>query len=475
MSTPIRLSDLAGALRRTLENTFGDRVYWVLADVTGYKHYEQKKHHYFDLVEKGPQGITTKINAVAWSEGDKKIKAFEKSTGQKFGNDIHVLVCVTVDFHVIYGLKLTLLDIDARFTMGQLEEQRQATLRKLLQDCPDKIWKVGDNYVTANSSLRLPRVIQRIAVISSASSAGYEDFMHSLSDEEHGYRFRVDPYFTRVQGQDNTDELADRIYEAAGRKGAYDALVIIRGGGTQTDFLIFNQYRIARAVAECPIPVITGIGHLRDQSITDLMAHTVTKTPTACAQFIIEHNRRFEEDILALQKNILLRAQQTLALENRTLTLTQMSFSRDVQQTLNRKRQQLTECHNRLLNQSRQMLHQEYRQLDLLAGHVFIRPQLILSNRHRDLVEWQGKMRSFVSFLLQQQSSQVAHFRTLIRLSAPDEVLKRGFALVKKSGKIISDPRLIEAQEQIQIILRDTEINVLVEHKKKYDGKDFDL
>ncbi|MEY4886114.1 MAG: exodeoxyribonuclease large subunit, partial [Bacteroidota bacterium] len=203
----------------------------MLADVASHKYHAPKGFHYFDLVEKGDRNLLAKVNAVAWTEGASRIREFERLTGQRFGDDIHVLVCVRVDYHPVYGLKLTLVDIDARFTLGQLEAQRQAVLERLLRELPNDVWLVGDRYKTTNAALRLPKVIQRIAVVASERSAGYEDFRHSLESQHHGFSFKLTPFDTLVQGPENAGAIVRRLNEIAGMPDAFDAVVIVRGGG----------------------------------------------------------------------------------------------------------------------------------------------------------------------------------------------------------------------------------------------------
>ena len=474
-ATPIRLSDLAGAIRSAIADQFGSRNFWVLADVANYKFYQQKNHHYFDLVEKGPKGITTKLNAVAWWEGDKRIRAFEKQTGQRFGNDIHVLASVSVEYHVVYGLKLTLLDIDSRFTLGQLEEQRQATLDRLLKECPDTVWKFGDRYVTANMELPFRKVIQRIAVIASESSAGFEDFMHSFDTKGHGYRFDFKNYFTRVQGQDNADDLVARLHEIKESGIDYDAIVIIRGGGAQTDLLIFDEYNIARTVAGMDIPVITGIGHLRNETITDMMAHTVTKTPTECAEFIIAHNRSFEEEILQFQKHILLRVQQMLAVKNREIRQLDQRIIGSARTCINTGRQKLTETNQRVTHNARRHLFAQQHELMKISTGISMRPKSMIEKGYTTLNQAVRMLTTHVAYVIQNRHARLEHLTSLLKMSSPEEILKRGFAIVKVNDRIITDPSELGKGNQLQVILKDTEIETTILSKNKYHGKDFTL
>src|SRR5690606_28233649 len=183
---------------------------------------------------------------------------------------------------IVYGLSLTLIDLDPNFTLGNLERLRKETLRRLVQENPDHVSLVKDQYVTRNKQLKLNCVIQRIALIGSPRSEGYTDFVHTMDHNQFGYTFAIDYYYSAVQGVSAEHELVKtllQVYEKS-KQSPYDCVVITRGGGAKTDFLVFDTYALSRIVARFPIPIITGIGHHKDVSIVDLMAHTPTKTPT---------------------------------------------------------------------------------------------------------------------------------------------------------------------------------------------------
>jgi len=203
----IRLSELSNQITDTLRAAFGMTSFWVIADITNHSFRGQKNHHYFELVEKDPDSnnILAKIAGRAWGTGADRISHFEEITGQRFTNNIHVLLYVSVQYHPVHGLQLNIQDIDPRFTLGVLEQQRQATLERLIIENPDFIKKSGDLYITRNNQLKLNRVIQLIALISSDSSAGGEDFKHTLLNNPFGYIFQIDEYHTAVQGENNAE------------------------------------------------------------------------------------------------------------------------------------------------------------------------------------------------------------------------------------------------------------------------------
>ena len=446
----------------------------MLADVASHKYHAPKGFHYFDLVEKGDRNLLAKVNAVAWTEGASRIREFERLTGQRFGDDIHVLVCVRVDYHPVYGLKLTLVDIDARFTLGQLEAQRQAVLERLLREMPNDVWLVGDRFKTTNAALRLPKVIQRIAVVASERSAGYEDFRHSLESQHHGFSFKLTPFDTLVQGPENAGAIVRRLNEIAGMPDAFDAVVIVRGGGAQTDLLIFDQYEVAAAVAALHIPVFTGIGHLRNETITDLMAHTASKTPTECAEHIIAHNRNFEDQLMALRQRIILRAQQQMNGADRAQRQTEQRLTQTVQWRLGDERTNNEQLMYRLFHAVRNRISEEKQTLGRSSIILSLTPERLV--RCDDALQQQTlQLNKQVRYTIEQQQRELTHLTSIIRLSSPDEALKRGFAILKKDGKIITDPSPLNPGDEIDITLKDTEITTRIIQKSPRNGNEFDL
>lgn len=469
---PIRLSDLTGLIRETLNQRFERESYWILADVSDHKYYPQKKYHFFDLVEKDDVSgeLVARVSSAAWGTGSQQIEAFEKETGQRFTTGIHVLVRVKVSFHSTHGIKLTLMEVDSRFTLGELERKKQETIKRLLAECPDYIRMVGDHIVTRNKGHVLALVIQRIAVVSSKQSAGFQDFMHTLKNNSFGYLFRVDEYHAKVQGESNAKVLLDQLINVFQSGKSYDVVVIIRGGGAETDFLIFNDFLLNRAIAKFPIPVITGIGHQKDQTIADLMAHTETKTPTKAAEFIIAHNRQFEDQLLTLQKNVIIRAQQIFSHRQRLLTginSTVVNKSRDY---LQRYAQEMVKIHRVVTQTSQQIIMARKTDMLSLSGKIIARPKVTVGKRQHELEQMVSNLSTFRSQYLKNQRGYLGHFASLVSLASPEKILQRGFALVKKGDRIITDPGEVLAGDVLTVVLKKTEIETTVNRKKNTDG-----
>jgi len=460
----------------TINARFDGQRFWVLTDITNHSYKADKKIHYFELVEKAQNGnaITARIMGKSWGGGAVRIEEFEKTTGQAFTNNLHVLVQVSVDYHPLYGLSVSVLDIDSNFMLGILEQQRNATLERLVRE-NDFIQKVGDGYSTFNSRLKLPAVIQRAAVISSSSSAGNEDFRHTMQHNDFGYVFRIDDYYTVVQGDNNAKLFLNKLIEIYNTAIPYDAVVINRGGGSQSDFLIFDNYNIGRAVAKFPIPVITGIGHQKNVSITDLMAHTHTKTPTKAAEFIIAHNRIFEQSILALQQNIVIKSQQLFHANYKELSALKNAVSLNVKQLVQLHGQELIRTNQRIIGSSRAILYGHQKSLILAAHQLAQSPKMLFQQKKNDLGQMQNNIRNSAHAYLRREKLILGHHQRSIEMMSPRNILRKGYGIVKVCEKIISSAKSIEAGQEIEVILKDAKIISTVTEKIQYNGRETDL
>ena len=539
----IRLSELAVRVRAVISNAFTGQFYWVVAEISGHKFYADSNRHYLDLVEKleGQNVEAAKIKTTVWSEGAKQIQVFESATGQKFTDGLQVLVKVRVEYHIVYGLSLVISDIDQSFTLGNLEKQRLATLLRLVKENPGKIYQEDGEYVTTNKLLKLNKVMQRVALVASSNSEGFHDFMSNIRKNKFGFTFNIDYYFTSVQGNFAEEELKNTMIRIYDSKKEYDCVVIIRGGGAKTDFLAFDTYGIARAVARFPVPVITGIGHLRDVSITDMMAHTNTNAPTKAAEFIIAHNRSFEDELQRIQKSAIIKAQQKIS-------LTQLQISRINAAVVNKSRDVLIRNNNLVLkarhtvgNKSKNVLLRENNillQLNQLvankAGNIIVKRKNLLTQLHqllpagtqhilaeenklltrvnqsvtskskniifnnsnaltrmsssvtlraqlniersKNIIEnVKNNLKLFAGKHVIKQLSDLEHFSSLIKTMHPENILKKGFAVVKVDGKIVKDAKNIQEGNDLTLTLSDAEIKTKVISKTKLNGKEYDL
>lgn len=442
----LKLSELTKEIERAVVGSFANRTFWVIADVSNHVFKFSTSVHYFDLVEKdkNSSALSAKMACRAWGNASVKIANFEKVTGQRFENNINILVLVSVGFKAAYGLQLQLLDIDSTYTLGHFEKQRTATLERLVAANPESIRRVGTLYITRNKELKFRRVLQKIALITSNTSAGYQDFMHTLETNTLGYRYAVTTYFTLVQGEANAKSFVRKLIEIYKSGKEFDAVVIIRGGGAQSDFLLFDNYELSRAIAKFPIPVVTGIGHHKNETISDLMAHTSTNTPTKAAELLIAHNRAFEETVLNAQKQIIIRTQKTFLQHSNKLNALKSDLASDVFGVLQG--------------------HQ--RKLLSLSASISAFPRMTLMGKHRALTSIATGLAPNVQALIQVRRTTLDHYLSLINTMSPQNILNKGFAILKVKNKIINNADQLEIGTELSIQMSTEEITSIVTSKR---------
>ena len=279
----ITLAQLQGRISIALAEVLPLPV-WVCAEVADLK-INASGHCYIELIEKNEKTGATEAQARAtiWrSQVMNTIGRFEQESGQRLTKGMKILFKATVSHHAVYGMSLQIQQIDALHTLGDMERRRQMTIEQLQKD---GVWDM-------NRSHPMPLVVQRVAIISSATAAGYQDFMMELSRSN--YRIKTELFEAIMQGERSDESVVAALYAIAARANEFDAVAIIRGGGSTSDLECFNSYHIAFAVTQMPLPVLTGIGHDKDTSVTDMVAHTMLKTPTAVAQWIDQRATDFD-------------------------------------------------------------------------------------------------------------------------------------------------------------------------------------
>ena len=273
----LTLLDLQRMVRATLESRFRDPL-WISAEISELK-VNRSGHCYLNLVEKGSTdgAPRAEARAVIWKSAWAPMASmFEAATGATLRAGLRVLVRVVVSYHEVYGFSLQIIDLDPRYTLGEVERRRRETIARLQQD---GVWDM-------NRELTLPRPTLRIAIVSSDTAAGYQDFMNELC--RNTYRFETTLFRSLMQGDAAEQSIVAALSAIAAREDEFDVVAIIRGGGSTSDLALFDSYLIASYVAQFPLPIFSGIGHDKDVSVVDMVAHTSLKTPTAVATKLVE-------------------------------------------------------------------------------------------------------------------------------------------------------------------------------------------
>jgi len=280
MSEKISLSELQAIIKDSLYMAHPG-FYWVVSEISEIKE-NSSGHCYLELIEKHPEdkNVSARIKAIIWSNRYRFLKSlFENITGESLKEGLKILVKVKIEYHEVFGLSLVISDIDPAFTIGDMALKRQIVIKRLEEE----------GIFTMNKELEFPFLPQRIAVISSKNAAGYTDFINHLKNNSYGYVFYTALFDSVMQGADTESSILNALNRIADQSGFFDAVVIIRGGGSVNDLSWFDSYNIAYHVTQFPIPVLTGIGHEKDLSVTDMVAYKSLKTPTAVAGYLIDY------------------------------------------------------------------------------------------------------------------------------------------------------------------------------------------
>jgi exodeoxyribonuclease VII large subunit len=353
---PLSLGALLVQVRAALTHRFPDS-YWVVAEVAEMTRPRQQGGHcYLTLTEPAAGaeslGFTAQARATLWGSRYQQIApAFAEATGQELRPGLRLLLRVKVTFHEQYGFSLDVLALDPSYTVGELARQRLATLRLLKEK----------DLLERQQRLSLPLGLQRLAVISSPTAAGLQDFVRQL--EEAPYDFAVTLFPATMQGESAPASIRAALDQLRPRRGQFDVVVLIRGGGSKTDLLAFDEYGLAAAVASFPLPVLTGIGHERDEAVVDLVAHRSLKTPTAVAAFLVERLARLEALVLELAERVADRSREHLGRHHARL-------QRLADHTREAARQQLRRAQHELAHRSRQATQAPRQHLRHLGQHL---------------------------------------------------------------------------------------------------------
>lgn len=429
----LTLHELNGLVRQTLELTLSD-AYWVQAEINELR---TNRHCYMELVQKDTRGngIIAKARAQAWASQWGLIKAtFEHTTGQTLAAGMQVLMKVEVTFHELYGYSLNVIDIDPTYTLGDIARRRQEILLQLKEEGID----------TMNKELPLPRLLQRIAVISSASAAGYGDFCNQLHQNKRGLAFKTALFQASMQGNEVESSVIaalDRIME---QQGEWDVVVIIRGGGATSDLQGFDSLALAENIAQFPLPIITGIGHERDDTVIDMISHTRVKTPTAAAEFLIHHQEEELDTLEDWTNQITTYTNQRLLYETTRIKMLANQLPTLFTTIKAREDLRMGRMTTTLIRNCTQHFEKAKSRISLLDQRITLHAPLSLSNERKRIDLMENKLSN----------------------ANPDRILRLGFSITRIGGKAIKDANNVKEGDEIETTLASGTLKSTVTWKK---------
>ncbi|MDR2087710.1 MAG: exodeoxyribonuclease VII large subunit [Dysgonamonadaceae bacterium] len=401
----LTLSQLNSLIACEIKQAFPD-TYWLLAETSDVR-FNNNGHCYLEFIEKEEKNgnIIAKARAYIWKNTFQVLKPyFEEKTGQSFVSGIKVLVKVSVDFNTVYGYGLSIYDIDPTYTLGDIQRRRQEILRRLEED----------GILDMNKELEMPALPQRVAIITSPTAAGYEDFQNHLLRNEQGFVFYPRLFPAIMQGEQTENSIIaalEKIYEYRDR---FDVVVIIRGGGASSDLSGFDSYPLASHCAQFPLPIITGIGHERDNTILDFVAWRRAKTPTAVADYLVSLSEKTLETLEEMRTSIVYGVTQQMETANTSLQKMRLRFPLYLNTILER--------HN-------------YAVQSLTA-------------------EIQRSTQQF----FQDKETRLKEKESFFHLSSPAYILAKGYSITLKDGKSVKTAKTLKNNDVIRTLLADGEI-----------------
>jgi len=468
MNERLSLSELNGTVKKVLAASFTAPV-WVIGEISEIN-VHSNGHCYLTLIEKGESDdrIVAQARATIWSYTFRMLRPFfETTTGQQLTDGIKVLLQVSVEFHELYGFSLNVRNIDPTYTMGDQARKRREIILRL----------TDEGVLTMNKELELPLVPQKIAVISSPSAAGYEDFIEQLHGNAEGYHFYTKLFPAVMQGNQAEQSIVDALERIYPYEDFFDLVVIIRGGGSQVDLSCFDNYNVAYHVTQFPIPVLTGIGHEKDDSIVDMVAHTRLKTPTAVAEFILHGVSSFEEQVELLMQRAIETTENRLDEERDLLEELTREATSVVRQLLTNKNQELMQKSWKFrqevkltLQRTDHGLGKKLQKMDFLVDHYFYTRQQWVKRAQnrldeaipRGIFRKRQKLNGYLEKLLLATSKQLDKENHRIELAGqmalltdPRNLLKKGYSITTVHGRVVKDLSQLKREEMLKTLFLD--------------------
>jgi len=462
----LKLSELNGLIKSAVNESFTAPV-WVIAEISELKT-NRNGHCYLVLVEKDEAGdtIIAQSKATIWSYTYRMVRPyFESVTGQQLTEGLKILVSVSVEFHELYGFSLNIRNIDPTYSLGDMARRRKEIIDRL----------TAEGVLEMNKELELPLVPQRIAMISSPTAAGYQDFINHLLSNAYHYKFYLKLFPAVMQGNQAESSIIAALEQIYQYDDFFDAVVIIRGGGSQADLSCFDNYNLAYFVTQFPLPIITGIRHDKDDSIVDLVAHTRLKTPTAVAEFLITGIAQFDQHLFDLQNKftkILTRwmvdeknkidqitraiaplTRMQITYEQNKLNQTLYKLNQSVKKTIRNRNTELNRKEEHLRHNFTNFTRLQMRLLERKSRSLSGALQQITAFNHDQLSRKTTRLEQLIRKILSDRRHTLELSQQKANLINPIKVLERGYSITTYKGRALKTTNALTPNEVIETTL----------------------
>ncbi len=444
----LTLHQLSMHVKDAIEGNFMQQI-WVVAEIAAMNVNQSSGHCYLELVEKKDKTTLAKMRANIWSfKLQHLLNQFFQVTGNNLQAGMKSLLLTEVQYHPVYGISLNIVGIDPAYSLGDLARRKKEVEERL----------VKEGLIHKNKALDFPLVPQRIALVSSETAAGYEDFLNQLQNNKYGYCFSVKVFQALMQGEKSVSSIVGAIQKVESKSAQFDVVIIVRGGGSVVELSTFDEYELAKAIANCSLPVLTGIGHERDESIADLVAHKKLKTPTAVAEFLISTFNTFDEMLIDAKGRVkevlqfrLEKEKKTIADASYVIERKSLSFVNEKKSELDKLKRDVSEFSNKFIEFKKRILFQS-------KSKIGIGAQKLIREKQFDIKDLFKQVRVSELNLINQKKHQIMLLEEKIKLLDPAKVIARGYTLTYSDGKVIKSVTDLQEGTEINTIFKDGEI-----------------
>ncbi|MBS4014110.1 MAG: exodeoxyribonuclease VII large subunit [Bacteroidetes bacterium] len=409
------LTELAASIRSVIEKNYTSS-YWVKAEIAKVNHYPRSGHAYPELVEKNDNKVVAQFRSTIWANDFRDINnIFIEVTGEPLKDGMEILCRITVGFHAIYGLSLTIIEVEPSYTLGQMALEKTKTIEQLKQE----------GIFNNNKKLIFPLLPRKIAVVSVETSKGYSDYIEILRSFEGKYKLFNKLYPAILQGEQAIKTILQQLRYIKNVADIFDVVIIIRGGGGDIGLNCYNNYELAKELANFPIPVITGIGHSTNETVCEMVSHINKITPTDVAYFLLGHFEEYSQRIEAAKQNAIAQSKRIIMIENQKLN--------HIGKTLARSSQNLS------------------------------------SNNNNNISSLTRSLKIASNSLIKSQTSKTLLLENHIKLTDPINVLKRGYSISSINGEIIKSSKDLSTGQAVTTKLFDGSFESVISKTKKND------
>ncbi len=433
--TVFTLLDVTRSIQKTITERYKTPV-WIKAELNKLNYYKQSGHCFPDLVEKQEGRVLAQMKATIWKDDFIVInQAFQRVLQEPLKDGIKILFLAMISFDPTHGLALRITEIDPSFTLGDLEREKQETIQRLK----------NENLFDKNKELMLALLPKRIAIISVETSKGYADFIKIISSNAQGFRFFHLLFPSLLQGEKAVASMMVQLKRIRNVRHHFDLVVIVRGGGDDIGLSCYNDYRLARAIAEFPLPVLTGIGHSTNETVCEMISYSNAITPTKLAEWLLQKFNEFRNPVENARKMIIDKSLRLIS-EQKTRFSSEVKLFRSVTSNMLQRRR------NDIKFQTRSLLQQS-----------------VFRFRHEnaDLIQFQNRIPGAANFLLKSRGAGLEHIRQQIKNMSPENVLRRGYSITLLNGKAIKNFEEVQRGDIINTTIFEGNLTSIVQSTHK--------